>query len=442
MKHHIHIRRRWTSALAMSVVGVLALSACANTGGGESTENPEVNLLLIETDASKELRDDFIPAFEKESGIKVNVDLVPEAGMDAKLSLSLGSGSNQYDVVQVGAKNLSTLVASGWIQPLDDFVADGEATPTSYTDGFPEELQNSLRLNDGTYTMPYQVGADLLFYNKDMFEAAGLDPAAPPRTMDEIVAAAETLTDPDADQAGFVARGSREGNANSFSWIMMWFLNGGRWLGADGEPRYDVMLEPEAIRTAEQYDTLMSDYAPAGASNYTHLEAQAAMQQGKAAMWLDAAQLGPTLEDESQSKIAGKVGYAAPVGEGDDYIVGAVWGFSMATGTAQEDAAWQLIQYLTSRDVAVGQALSGTNGSPARVDALSDPEVKAAYNADYLDAMAEAIAHANPNYSPIIPEGTEIRGAVSLALSKILGDQADVQTAMTEANESIEKLVK
>lgn len=438
------MRRRMPTAIVLATAGAIALTSCSGgaASSGSTDGAAELNLLLIETDASKELRDVFIPMFEEETGHTVNVDLVPESGMDAKLSLSLGSGSNQYDVVQAGAKNLSTLVASGWIQPLDDFIADGDATSDEYLEGFPTELQDSLKLNDGSYTMPYQVGADLLFYNKSMFEAAGLDPDDPPRTMEEILDAAEELTNPDADQAGFVARGSREGNANSFSWIMMWFLNGGRWADDNGDPKYDVMTQPEAILTAEQYETLMTDYAPAGASNYTHLEAQAAMQQGKAAMWLDAAQLGPTLEDESQSQIAGDVGYVAPVGEGEDYIVGAVWGFSMATDIAEPDAAWELIQFLTSRDVAVGQAVSGTNGSPARVDALTDPEVEELYNPDYLAAMAEAIAYANPNYSPIIPEGTEIRGAVSLALSKILGDQADVESAMAEANTTIEQLVK
>lgn len=308
-------RRRLTATVVIATVGALALTSCSGASKAESSDAPaELNLLLIETDASKELRDVYIPEFEEATGHRVNVDLVPESGMDAKLSLSLGSGSNQYDVVQTGAKNLSTLVAAGWIQPLDDYLGDGEATSAEYLDGFPTELQESLKLDDGTFTMPYQVGADLLFYNKSMFEAAGLDPDEAPRSMDEILEAAEILNDPAADQAGFVGRGSREGNANSFTWIMMWFLNGGRWADESGDPKYDVMLEDEAIRTAEQYETLMKDYAPAGASNYTHLEAQAAMQQGKAAMWLDAAQLGPTLEDESQSQIAGDVGYAAPVG--------------------------------------------------------------------------------------------------------------------------------
>lgn len=428
-----------TIAIAVTSMVAVSLSGCA---AADPDQPKSVNLLLIETDSTKELRDTYIPEFEKDTGIKVNVELVPESGMDAKLALSLGSGSKQFDVIEAGAKNLSTLIAANWIQPLDSYFNDASASPKSYTDGFPTSLLESLAQNGKTYTMPYQAGADLLFYNKQMFEDAGLDPASPPHTMAEIIAAAKKLTKPDKDQSGFVARGTREGNENSFSWLMMWFLNGGRWIDSSGQAKYDVLTEPAAIKTTEQYNELMTKYAPAGATNYGYVEAQTAMQQGKAAMWLDAAQLGASLEDASASTIAGNVGYAAPTGVGNDYIVGAVWGFSMVTDTKASAEAWKLIQFLTSKKVAIGQAVSGANSSPARTDALADEAVKAKYNPEYLAALADAMSHANPNYSPVIPQGTEIRAAISTAVSKVISGQSDVATAMKEANEQIQNLLK
>lgn len=428
-------------AVAVTLMVSVALSGCGSNSQ-DGSKSATLNLLLVDEEATQELRDVYLPEFEEETGIKVNAELVPESGMAAKLGLSLGGGSNEFDVVETGAKNLSTLVASGWIQPLDSFLEDTKLSPNKYTDGFSDTLLGSLEHGGKTYSMPYQVGADLLYYNKTMFEKAGLDPADPPRTMEEIVEAAEALNIPEKDQAGFVARGTREGNQNSFAWIMMWFLNGGRWVGQDGEPNYSVLTEEEAVKTTEQYTELMTKYAPKGSTNYGFLEAQTAMQQGEAAMWIDAAQLGPTLEDESASSIAGNVGYAAPRGEDDDYIVGAVWGFSMVEGSEKAEESWELIKFLTSKDVAVEQAVSGTNGSPARADALSDPEVMKAYNPEYLAAMSEALDHANPLYTPVVPQGTEIRSALSVALSKILSGQAALEPAMKEANEQIEQLLK
>ncbi|QWT24162.1 sugar ABC transporter substrate-binding protein [Subtercola sp. PAMC28395] len=446
MRHHKAVLRG--TAIALTAFTAVALSGCSGQASSSSaTYSPDnvkgqtVNILMIDTGSTKELKDVYVPKFEEQTGIKVNVELVPEAGMDAKLALSLGSGSNQYDVIEAGAKNLPTLVASQWISPLDSYLGDATATPASYTAGFQPSLLKSLENDGKSYTMPYQVGADLLYYNKSMFTAAGLDPANPPHTMTDIVAAAQKLNKPDQGQAGFVGRGTREGNENSFSWIMMWLLNGGRWLGDDGNAKYDVLTTPEAITTTEQYKKLMVDYGPAGSANYGYVEAQSAMQQGKAAMWIDGAPVGPPLEDPSASKIAGDVGYSALSGEGDNYIAGAVWGFSMVKGTKVDQAAWQLIKYLTDENVAVGQAVSGKS-SPARSDVLENPDVQKAYNPEYLAAIKDAIGHANSVYSPVIPQGTQIRGALSLALSKILSDQSDIETSMNEANDEVKKIVQ
>lgn len=431
---------------AVAVGSVLVATACSGVSGGGSGggdgSKATLNLLLVDQDSTKELKSTLIPKFEKETGLKVNVELVPESGLDAKLSLALSSSSAQYDVVMTGAKNWNTLISSGWIQPLDGYLKDAKVTPNEYAGGFPAQLLETIKSDGKSFAMPYTVGADLLFYNKDMFTKAGLDPAAPPKTMDEVIAAAKKLTTANRSQAGFVGRGSREGNENSFLWIMMWFLNGGRWETADGTPKYDVLNEPAAIKAAQQYKELLSSYGPKGIGNYGFAEAQVAMQQGKAAMWLDAAQLGPALEDPAKSKIAGKVGYAALSGEGDDYIVGAVWGFSMVKNTEHTAEAWKLIQYLTGKDVGTSQAVSGTNGSPARSDVLEDPAVQKALNPDFVAALKEAIAHTNPRYTPLVPQGAQMRGAVALELSKILDGARTPEAGMQAANAAITKIAK
>lgn len=438
------MRLRAPRLLAVVLTATLALAVgCSGAAGGGSGSSgkPTINVLLIDQPTTKDMQATAIPAFEKRTGITVNVEVVPESGMDAKLALALSGSSDQYDVVMTGAKNTSTLVASNWLKPLDGYIGDSTKTPADYIGGFPATLLRNIKVNGKSYGMPFQVGADMLFYNKEMFTAAGLDPANPPHTMTEIVQAAKKLNKPDRSQAGFVGRGTREGNENSFAWIMMWFLNGGRWANVSGQPQYDVLDQPAALTTTQQYQELLKSYGPAGASNYGFAQAQLAMQQGKAAMWLDAAQLGPALEDPSASKIAGKVGYASLKGQGEGYIVGAVWSLSMAAGTKNPDADWDLIKDLTGKDVSVAQAGSGVNGSPARTDALQDPTVKQKLNPEFVKALTESIAHTNPLYTPLTADGTQIRGALSLELSNVLSGQSDPQAAMASANAAVKKIV-
>lgn len=429
---------RGAVALSVFTITAVALTGCGS--GGAEGKPSELNMLLVESPSTLGLAD-MLPAFEEETGIKVNVDMIPQSGMQAKYNTSLGTGANQYDVVEAVSTNLTQLTVSQWIEPLNEHLEDRERTPEDYVEGYAATM-DALAIDGKHYTVPFEVGADMLYYNKAMFVEAGLDPENPPHTMEEILAAAEKLNKPEQGQAGFVARGTREGNENSFAWIMMWLLNGGRWEDKSGEQKFDILDTEAARTTTEQYVDLMTKYAPSGAVNYGYVEAQRAMQQGQVAMWFDGASLGPSLEDPSVSTIAGNVGYSAPRGEGGNYIAGAVSGLSIVSGTDRADEAWQLIQYLTKKESAIELALTGTGGTPGRNDVLTDPAVAKLYNPQYVEALTEAAEHVNPEYSPVVTTGTEIRGAISVALSKALSGQADAEDAMNAANEEIRAILK
>lgn len=438
---------RRTGAVLVLVAAIAAQAGCSGLSGGGSNDAAgpagatTLNLLMVEQDSTKELRTTLIPQFEKSSGIKVNVELLPESGYDAKLATAVDASTGQYDVVMTGAKHWNTLVSRKAIVPLDDLTT-GSGTEQGYLDGFPRTLLDNLKLDGKTYAMPYQVGAELLFYNKDLFSKAGLDPQTPPTTLAEVVTAAQTIK-AKTGKAGFVGRGSREGNENSFLWLMMWFLNGGRWPDGADPAGFSVLTQPPALTATTNYLDLLGKYGPKGVSNYGFAEAQLAMQQGEAGMWLDAAQLGPALEDPAKSKIAGKVGYAALKGQGgEDYIVGAVWGFSVATATKHQEQAWKLVQFLTGAKTGIAQVESGTNGSSGRSDVLADPAAQKALNPGFVTALTEAVAHTNPRYTPLIPQGQQIRGALALELSNSLSKGRSADATMKATQSQVQGLLK
>lgn len=443
-------RIRTAGAIA-ATASLLALTACGAGGGGDDAETPDettvsqdkpfagesISVLMVQEAATEDLRDTHIPAFEEETGITVNLELLPESGIDTRMMLSLSQGTGEFDVIETGAKSWSQLVGSGWIVPLDEYLEED----AEFAEGFNAQLISSLQREGSTYALPYIVGANMLFYNKAMFEEAGLDPEDPPNSMEELLDYASQLHAPDEGRNGIVFRGTREGNANSFSWIMMWFLNGGRWIDESGEAQYaEALTQEPALLTTQQYQEL-AQFAPRDISNFSFTEAQVAMQQGEAAMWLDAAQLGPALEDPAQSTIAGNVGYHIMEGEGDDYVVGPVWAYSITETAKNPDAAWEFIKYITDKDVALAQALAGTNSSPARTDVLSAPEIAEVMNPDFAEALAKGIAHANPEYSPLIAEGGEIRTALSLSLSEVLSGQKESEQAMQDAATAVEQIL-
>src|SRR5699024_54045 len=405
---------------------VFLLVACSDSDNADNSneekpyEGETLSLIMDKDDSTQDLQDNWIPQFEEETGIDVDVEILPESGYDTKLNLAISSGQEDYDVVRTGVKNWNQLVDSDWLEPLDEYL---EESSEDYTDGFEDKLLDTLAVDGTNYSIPYSVGADLLFYNKEMFEEAGLDPEDPPNDMEELVEYAEKLHKPDNNQAGFVSRGTKEGNENYT----------------------DIRNQPEAVETLEQYKKLMGDYGPKGASSVGFDEAQLAMQQEEAAMWLGAAQLGPALEDEEESNIAGDVGYKVLEGKentGEDYVSGAVWGFSMVKSAENKDAAWELIKFLTSKEVVKEQTISGDLGSPGRSDIFDDEEVKEVLNEDFADALQEANEHTNPIYSPIISEGDEIRGAMSSAISEVLSGDEEPKEALDKANEEIKDILE
>ena len=423
--------------LAVLLMAVCAVSLYAADTYSTKFAGQTVKVLMKDTPDAQQFRDVLQADFEKKTGIKVLLDVVPEAGMEAKLRISLAGGSGDYDVVTIDGKNYVQLAAPGWIMPLDKFLSNESVTPKSYVDGFAVDLRKLIGYQGKVYGIPFQIGTNMLYYNKEMFKAAGLDPNKGPTTWDELMSYAAKLNKPEIGQAGFVARATREGAANSFAWIMVWLGQGGSWTNVPGRQDYAVLDTPLAVKSAKFFTDLLTKYGPPGIAGYSWQESQLAMQQGKAAMWLDVAQLGPQLEDPSQSKIAGKVGYSIIRGDGDNWAtVGGCAAYAIASNTKNEGAAWEMMRFLTGKDTQLNNFVTKADGSPTRKDVLSDPKAKATMNPDFMNAMAESMKHTMIEYSPLIPEGMELRNAVALALSKIMSGQATAEAAMIEANQS------
>ena len=67
---------------------------------------------------------------------------------------------------------------------------------------FVSSYLDSLSTDDGLYGVPFQISSYVMYWNKDLFEKAGLDPETPPATYDEWTEMAQKLTDPDSHVYG------------------------------------------------------------------------------------------------------------------------------------------------------------------------------------------------------------------------------------------------
>jgi multiple sugar transport system substrate-binding protein len=136
---------------------------------------------------------EVIKQFEAENpGITVKQVTFPYADYQTRLVAAKAAGRSP-EVMQLFYGWLDTFVAGKLIQPLSQEVFKEAEIEKDF---FP--IVSAMKRDGRYYGLPTAVRSMALFYNKDMFKKAGLDPANPPRTLDELVAAGKAMTKRDA----------------------------------------------------------------------------------------------------------------------------------------------------------------------------------------------------------------------------------------------------
>ena len=140
----------------------------------------------------------MITEFETENpDIKVQVEEVPNADILTKLT-AYAEGGDLPDVID-GQFGLSSFVNLDAALDITDRV-DAEGLRESF---IPVALTAGTDGEGRILGLPFYTGTDALYYRTDHFEEAGLDPAAPPKTWDELVTVAKALTKPREGRYGF-----------------------------------------------------------------------------------------------------------------------------------------------------------------------------------------------------------------------------------------------
>ncbi|RVB61369.1 extracellular solute-binding protein, partial [Mesorhizobium sp. M7A.F.Ca.CA.002.03.2.1] len=246
----------------------------------------------------------YLAEFEELTGIKVNAEATPEQQQRQKTVIELSSGKPSFDVVHLSYHvQKRQFEKGGWLADISGYLADPTLTDPGLVENdfadagmlFAKDGQGVLR------SLPFSVDYWIVYWNKELFEAKGLKY---PETFEQLVAAAEALTDPSTNTYGFVARGIK--NANTPVWTSLMLGYDMTPLDAQGKLR---TTSPEAIEAAGLYQRLMTKSAPPGVTGFNWAEAQSAFLQGKIGMWFDGVGFAPPMENPEKSRVVGKVGY-------------------------------------------------------------------------------------------------------------------------------------
>jgi multiple sugar transport system substrate-binding protein len=191
------MKSRKVIAAGAAIVTIAALAACTSGGASGKTElrvatfPPGADAAAYEAFAEQEAQ------FEDENP-DIDIIGVEYEWEGPTFAVQLAAGSLP-DVFTVPFTDAKTLLQNGQLNDVTD-----EIEALGYTDKFNPIILDAVTGDDGQlYGFPRQAYAMGLHYNRDLFEAAGLDPDAPPTTWDEVRTAAAAISEA-TGKAGFM----------------------------------------------------------------------------------------------------------------------------------------------------------------------------------------------------------------------------------------------
>lgn len=164
-----------------------------------SSDNTTITLWTVFTGSDGDILRRIISEYNEANtdGITVEIDIMDNATLQSKLPAAISTGTGPSFVL-VGIEYIQQYVDNGLLESIDDF---WDVTGIDKSNFYENVLAKSY-VDDTLYGVPMQYNLQYLYYNKDAFTDAGLDPEAPPTTLDELQEYAIALTDPASGRYG------------------------------------------------------------------------------------------------------------------------------------------------------------------------------------------------------------------------------------------------
>lgn len=361
------------------------------------------------------------PEFEKATGIKVNFDLLGTLDNIQKQRLELSAGSGGLDVYQIPPFNRTEYHRAGWLEPLNKYMDAPGSTTAAWdkADFFPVSLEQGM-FKGQQLDLPIFAATIVLYWRKDVFEKAGL--SGPPKTLDDMLAAAKVIKEKVPDVAPIGLRGAPGIEANMWPFPIFLYSYGGSFFKNFPSDMHPTIDEKGGIDGLSVWSTMVREYGFPGMVNATHEELIVNMQQGRVAMVLDGHPLAGVFLNKEKSKSYGKTGVAPiPSGPAGLFPAFSEHGLAIAKNSGNKEAAWEFVKWATSKEVQLRIAIDGNYVAATRRSVVGDPAYLAKYNfadGELLQATRQMLELRKPTYIPAVPEWGQLADVIGNQVSR------------------------
>jgi len=433
--------RKWTRGLAaVLAVSVLALAGC---GGAAKKEEPA----KTETPAApaKTVELNFYFPIAVGGAVQKNIETMVTEFNTANPTIKVTpvfAGNYQETMTKVQAAkpevavlqatDVFTLTDMDLVVPIDEYVAadkDGKA----YMDDMVAAFMGNSKLNGKTWSVPFQRSTVVMYYNKDLFKAAGLDPAKAPANWNELVDFGKNLTKADGSQWGLEI----PSDGNPYWTLSSLFYQQGAKLVDEAGTKVNFN-SPEVAAAMDFFVGLSKTHKimPAGVIKWGDVPND--FIAGKTAMMfhttgnifsvrtkMDPAKVGIAPLPAGKS-------FGSPTGGGNFYI--------LKTSKEKQDAAWKFIRFMTDTE-RVAKWSVDTGYIPYRKSATETKAWKDAVAAfPGYGAAADALKYAQPELAT--HNNQQVLKAIGDQLQTIISGSKDTKTALEQAQKDADAILK
>ena len=355
-----------------------------------------------------------------------------DAGVKA-LTAARGGKPPQLSVLL--STQMFTLIDEDVIVPFDDFVSAEEQE--SWINGFYPSFMENSQTGGKTYGIPFQRSTPVLYWNKEAFAEAGLNPDVAPANWDEMVEFGKKLTKKDA--SGNVTQwGVRIPSAGFPYWLFQGLSTPAGAILANSDGNKTNFNDPKVVEALEYLVDLSAKHGVMQPGSIEWGPTPKAFFEGETAMmWTTTGNLVNVRNnapfDFGVAMLPAKERRGAPTGGGNFYL------FKDSTDE-QKDAAVDFVQWITSPEQAAVWSIATGYVAP-RPDAWETDAMKA-YAADFPPALVarDQLEFAVAELSTY--ENGKVTQTFNDALASAIAGEKSAQEALDKAQAVADRILK
>jgi multiple sugar transport system substrate-binding protein len=359
-----------------------------------------------------------IEAFEKENpGVKIhNEQLTWNNGLD-KIVVAMAN-NRAPDICEMGSTWMGKFMAEGALLDVTD-----EFSPLKDKYIMWEPAQMNGRL----YGMPWLAGTRVMFYNKDLFIKAGLDPEKPPVTWDEFLEACKKIHDPKNGVFGF-GMNAGEGHILYKKFLPFGWGNGARVLDENG----NFVFDSKEMREALEFYLKLKEYSFCEKQDLLN----DAFKKGKLGFEISGSWIFARLPIEAPNLNFGTCLVPKPSyekGFSTSFMGGEI--LVLFKSCKNKELATKFIKYLTRSENALLITKEAWTSFPANVRAFSDPAFSDPKTQVFFEQMKTGI------HPPVHRFWIELETIINTTVEKAMYGEP-IDKVMKEARAEYERIVK